>query len=78
MKFEIKYAKNGVILEYLNEDGTREKFVYQETEGNEIEAFVDFLYLILENYGPATSRYSPKRIYIRVEPGDKYEPPSKN
>jgi hypothetical protein len=26
-------------------------------------------------YGPATSRYSAKRIHIVVEPGDKYEAP---
>ena len=25
-----------------------------------------------DEFGPSTSRYSPKRIYIQVEPGDKY------
>lgn len=31
---------------------------------------------LLDHYGPSTSRYSPKRIYVLVEPGDKYEPPA--
>jgi hypothetical protein len=40
--------------------------------GYEIDAFVDFLSIIIDNYGPSSSRYSPKRIRLSVEPGDKY------
>lgn len=63
-------AKNGLILE----DG--EGFlVYQQppNEEDEVEAFANFLWAINEEYGPNTSRYSPKRVYIKVEPGDKFE-----
>lgn len=80
MKFEIKRVTNGLILtaEYgsdLPEENIT--LVYQEPsislEENEAEAFADFLRLINDNFGPMTSRYSKARIYVTVEPGDKYE-----
>lgn len=76
MRFELRHAANGAVLriEQDPDDGTSvEEIVYQERDGDEIEAFAEFLRLISENYGPSTSRYSPKRIRIIVEPGDKYE-----
>ena len=77
MKFEIRTAQNGVILkiDHGDSEADPEEVVYQEQDGNEIEAFADFLRCLDDNYGPQTSRYSPKRIVIRVEPGDKYEEP---
>lgn len=51
------------------------EIVYQEQKDAEIEAFADFLRTIVDHYGPQTSRYSAKRIFVRIEPGDKYEPP---
>jgi hypothetical protein len=55
------------------EDEEPEGIVYQESDGNEIEAFADFLHFINDHFGPSTSRYSPKRIRITIEPGDKRE-----
>ncbi|MBI5195101.1 MAG: hypothetical protein HZA10_02125 [Nitrospirae bacterium] len=77
MKFQIRNAKNGLVLRIESEDpeAETEEIVYQESESGEIEAFAEFLQVLLDNYGPSTSRYSPKRIHIVVEPGDKYEPP---
>ena len=75
MKFEIRGANNGVILRIDIDGEEAQEIVYQEREGGEIEAFADFLRTIVDDFGPTTSRYSPKRIYIRVEAGDKYEPP---
>ena len=78
MKFEIRAVQNGAILrvETDGHDGTEsEELAYQEIDGGEIEAFADFLRALDEHYGPSTSRYSPRRIYILVEPGDKYEEP---
>ena len=74
MKFEIRSTKNGALLrvEHDYPEGETEEICYQETDGGEIEAFADFLRLLDENFGPSTSRYSPKRIYISVEPGDKH------
>lgn len=74
MKFEIRSTKNGALLrvEHDNHEGETEEICYQEIDGGEIEAFADFLRLLDEHYGPSTSRYSPKRIYISVEPGDKH------
>jgi hypothetical protein len=76
MKFEIRRVRNGAVLrveaESAEEGG---EIVYQETDSDEIEAFADFLRHLLDHYGPTTSRYSPKRIRILVEPGDKHEPP---
>ena len=76
MKFEIRNASNGAILRVEGiGDGESEEYVYQAEAGNEVEAFADFLHAILENFGPTTSRHSPKRIHIVVKPGDKYEKP---
>lgn len=79
MKFEIKRAKNGYFVTVTDLDVTdpsaQEVFVFQEKydEGEEVEAFAELLREMLDSYGPSTSRYSPKRIYICIEPGDKYE-----
>ena len=76
MKFEIRRVRNGALLRVEAEtpDEEADEIVYQETETDEIEAFADFLRLLLEHYGPSTSRYSPKRIHVVIEPGDKFEP----
>jgi hypothetical protein len=75
MIFEIKRAENGAILKVnsgIQNDET-EEIVYQEKYDDEIECFADFLRYLEEHYGPSTSRYSEKRIYIEVRPGDKFE-----
>ncbi|MCX6924077.1 MAG: hypothetical protein NT154_12840 [Verrucomicrobia bacterium] len=78
MKFAIRRVQNGAVLrvEPDHPDAETEEVVYQEREDDEIEAFADFLRHLVDHYGPHTSRYSTKRIYIRVEPGDKLEPPA--
>ena len=78
MTFSIRNVANGVVLRIEPQQPGEEatEVVYQDTADAEIEAFADFLRYLLDNYGPQTSRYSPKRIYIRTEPGDKYEPPA--
>ena len=77
MKFEIRRVRNGAVLRVEADDAEEGgDVVYQETEQDEIEAFADFLRHLLDHYGPTTSRYSPKRIRILVEPGDKYQPPA--
>jgi hypothetical protein len=78
MIFDIRRAKNGCILKFIHSaEGTSEmeEVVFQEKYDDEVECFADFLRLLNEEYGPSTSRYSPKRIYITVESGDKYEEP---
>ena len=77
MKFEIRRVQNGAVLrvESEGEDSDKE-IVYQAQEDDEIEAFADFLRHLVDHYGPTTSRYSPKRISIRVDPGDKHDPPA--
>lgn len=77
MRFELRSVRNGCILKACHtaeETGRREELVYQESyaEDDEIERFADFLRIIADNYGPNTSRYSAKRIYITVRPGDKH------
>lgn len=76
MKFELRTARNGVILRVEDGESDGDEVVYQETEDDEIEAFAEFLRFLVDHYGPMTSRYSPKRIFVIVEPGDKYEPPA--
>ena len=76
MVFTFKTVKNGILLEAkcLSEDP--EELVFQEQysdELSELEAFSNFLYLINENYGPTTSRYSEHRIRVILAPGDRFE-----
>lgn len=70
MKIEFKTAQNGLVMEVAGE-----RYVYQDgdSDSQDIERFADFLRTITDRYGPPTSRYSKERIYIVVEPGDKYE-----
>ena len=76
MRFEIRHAKNGWILRAEappTQGGRAAEVVCQEKYDDEIECFADFLRVLDEEFGPSTSRYSAKRIFIRVEPGDKHE-----
>jgi hypothetical protein len=75
VKFEIRRVCNGAVLriEPQHPDDEAEEIVYQGSESDEVEPFADFLRCLLDHYGPSTSRYSPKRIHILVEPGDKWE-----
>lgn len=69
-------ARNGWVLTIRRpQDEEPETAVYQESydHEDEIEAFADLLWFLNDEYGPSTSRYSPKRIVIRIEPGDKCE-----
>lgn len=76
MNFNLRRAKNGLILKITDfVDDEKEEVVFQEkyNEEDDVECFADFLRVLNEYYGPSTGRYSPKRIYIRVAPGDKHE-----
>ncbi len=77
MKIEIQNVANGLVLRIEAESPGDEahEIVYQARDDAEVEAFADCLRYLLEHYGPTTSRYSPKRIRVVVEPGDKYEAP---
>jgi hypothetical protein len=46
--------------------------VYEERHDDEVECFADFLRSLNDELGPSTSRYSSKRVYVKVAPGDKY------
>ena len=74
LNIDIRSAANGLILKIRGafDEDTRE-VVYQQVEDDEVEAFAEFLRFVLDQYGPSTSQYSPKRIHVIVEPGDKYE-----
>ncbi len=76
MRVEIRKARNGWILRVERpslEDGEADEVVFEEKYDDEVECFAEFLRTLDEELGPPTSRYSPKRIYIRTEPGDKFE-----
>lgn len=74
MRFEIKYAKNGFIV---SSDSDEQPMVFQELsdELEEVEAWACFLRELTFTYGPdaCRSRYSAKRVYVEVRPGDKYQ-----
>lgn len=70
MKFEIRNAENGHVLKL---EDLEEEIVCQEDFEDESDAFAAFLRTILDYYGPSSSRYDRKRIYVVVKPGDKSE-----
>lgn len=74
MRFEIKRAKNGYIVSC---DSEEEPMVFQalDDELDEVDAWARFLWELTDHYGPdaCRSRYSAKRVYIEVRPGDKYD-----
>lgn len=50
-----------------------DELVHEEKYEDDVECFADLLRTLNGEFGPSTSRYSPRRIYIRVEPGDKFD-----
>lgn len=78
IRFEMVRARNGLVLKVEEplDDGRAAGIVFQERYDDEVDGFADFLRYLNEEFGPSTSRYSPKRISIRVEPGDKCEEPA--
>ncbi|MFH1222989.1 MAG: hypothetical protein V1647_01430 [Pseudomonadota bacterium] len=75
-KFEIKNGKNGLTLS-INDGEDTETIVYQEPEylpeRAEYDLFQEFLFNILNDYGPSSSRYSKYRLKIVLDHGDKYD-----
>ena len=74
-RFEFRRAKNGLIMSVQHSDPEyNNEYTYQESDGeDDIERFADFLRYVDDDFGPSTSRYSKKRIYISIGPGDKHE-----
>ena len=66
----IERVANGFIMHY-DDDETKETYIYPETYLGARELLID----IRDAIGMAGSRYDDKRIYVTVEPGDKYEAP---
>lgn len=79
MTISIEKVENGYVLKYQVDDLflTRVVECQAEIEDSEVETFRSLLWEINEILGPSTSRYSPKRISIGTEPGDKYHDSSK-
>lgn len=88
MRLTIEAVDNGYIVEHEAEyaDGVQRvsRNVFQSDyphEGpflgdgvQESHAMAAALRYIDSQIGPSTSRYSAARVYVRVEPGDKYTP----
>lgn len=77
---KIECVDNGWLLtDETDPDGPRRRVV----ESNDVmrinpsketmEAFVRLLWEVNDLIGPTTSRYSPHRVTIGLEPGDKYQ-----
>jgi hypothetical protein len=77
---KIECVDNGWLLtDETDPDGPRRRVV----ESNDVmrinpsketmEAFVRLLWEVNDLIGPTTSRYSPHRVTIGLEPGDKHE-----
>lgn len=71
----LEQARNGWILRDKQDQELEHVYVFSEggTEKESIESFARLLWLVTDLCAPTTSRYSPHRIKITIEPGDKYE-----
>lgn len=76
--FSVYNAGNGFIVVNKSEGIDGEVlYVFQDTveeEGADADTWAAVLRHLTEAFGPMDNRYSKKRVYVRVEPGDKYEP----
>ena len=71
-----KHASNGLICKavFINEFEQEEKVVVCEDTGhNYIDNIANCLYEMEEYLSPSNSKYSDKRIYIKVEPGSEHD-----
>lgn len=78
MSLVLKMVSNGWILEDHSDPEFTRIEVFESKEDNEkgeVEAMARLLWTIDSLIGPTTSRYSKHRIYIKIEPGDKFEEP---
>lgn len=75
MSLVIKMVMNGWILEdHADPELVRiQVFEGGDREEDDVKAMQQLLYTINDLVGPTTSRYSKHRIYVRIEPGDKFE-----
>ena len=76
IEFKIRKVLNGCILQHVSpiigETDAIQEIVSIDQDGLfqcEHECFAEFLRSINENFGPNDSKYSPKRIYVKVDPG---------
>lgn len=80
MKVCIESADNGYIVRLLGDAEVCESILiyaydeFTDCRKQEVETFASALRAVERFIGPATSRHSEARVYVRVEPGDKYEP----
>jgi hypothetical protein len=70
MKFEIRRAKNGWIVENIDPEDPSE--VVGVEEDDEHEAFANFLREVSYHFGPTDSKYSSKRLRVVILPGTDY------
>lgn len=76
MKLRIESVGNGYILHVsYDENGIKEKFVYEDAElenYHALHALQKMLNDIVNLLGMSGSRHDKQRIYVKLEPGDKY------
>jgi len=64
----IKMVQNGIIIQDKHDTCVFE----EDDKATEVETFANALRHINMLLGPSTSKYSPQRIYVNVEPGYDY------
>lgn len=71
----IQMARNGWIVRDKQDEEIEHVYVFSDgdTDKDAIDGFVKLLWTLNDLCGPTTSRYSPHRIQIKIEPGDKWE-----
>ncbi len=76
--FSIRSTRNGWVVTQkscYDDEGCLEIVGEEEGLKDESDAFVSFLYQILNTFGPTEGKYSRKRIRVITLPGNSYEGP---
>lgn len=72
----IQRAENGVVITRTNPGDAPQIMVIEQGEDDEAETLANLCWAIIDlGWLGNGTRYSAKRCVVRVEPGDKYEPP---
>jgi hypothetical protein len=74
MKFELKKVKNGWTFKHIDSEDPGAVWVQEEIWNKEEEAFLHFLWTIIQNFAPieAQSKFNAKTIVPVILPGHKF------
>ena len=72
MKMTIEAGQYGWVVSIATDECNMMYPIEIQDDESDSAAFLRLLHLVNAEMGPSTSRYDKERVYINLEPGDKY------